>query len=194
MDFNIIFLANSINVVGVVLLLMSYYFISNANEKKGFLSSIYAGIIISIGSYLLDSYPVLFLNLVWSVISYYGYVTFDDKKNLNRKYIDKKIFILLFIISIIILSIFFFNRSADMLAYYISFLYIFIYCLLASNFVKKESYLLWTVIGFFFLMPHLLEKMQYIIFINEICILIISFVGLYKSYKNSVYKQQKGCV
>lgn len=181
MELNIVIIANLINLVGVILLLTSHTFIGLSNVKKGFALSIFGGLFVATGSYLLGSYPIIILNAFWILISIYGYITHDKKPD-NDKYKDKLIAIFLSITSILAVGLYFVYQNIDLLAYYTTFLYIFIYFMFASHYVKKESYLFWCLVGFFFVFPHLFEKMQYSVFLNEGYGAIISCIGLYKSY------------
>lgn len=74
MNDDIVLIANTINLVGVVLLLTSHTFIGLSDAKKGFLISVFGGLFVSFGSYLLQSYPIIILNIFWIAISIYGFI------------------------------------------------------------------------------------------------------------------------
>lgn len=71
MDF--VYLGNGINLIGVALLLISHTIISLKDDRRAFLFGFFGGCFIATGSYLLESYPVLILNIFWSLFSLLGY-------------------------------------------------------------------------------------------------------------------------
>ncbi len=180
---DIVVVANLINLIGVLSLLASHTLISLASPKKGFVLSFLGGLLVSTGSYLLGSIPIVILNLLWMLISIYGFLHFEKKANQSKKYIDSIFFGVFLILSAFVLFFFMESRDINLLAYYTTFIYVTSYFLFASGFIRKESYLLYCIIGFFLVIPHLADKMQYAIFLNEGYGFIVSFLGLYKSYR-----------
>lgn len=182
---NLIFLANLINLVGVVFLLLSHTFISVINIKKGFLFSLFGGFFVSIGSIMLESYPIFILNVLWLIISIYGYLNQDKKKNKKKNKLDiKMIYVYLFILIILVPVKLYYNVN-DLFAYFTTFIYISSYFIFALNYIKKESYLLFSAVGYLFIVFHLIEKMQYVVLLNETYGFIVSLLGLYLYYKKS---------
>lgn len=186
MELNSILLANIINLIGVLLLLASHTMIGLSDKKKGFVLSFFGGVFVSLGSYILNSYPIVLLNIIWIMISIYGYFNVGKKSNILY---CRKVFILFSFLTIGIFGIYLQTKNIDLLAYYTTFIYISVYFLFASGRVGKESYLFWCLIGFFLVLPHLFDKMQYAIFLNEGYGAIISILGLLKSYKKKDNKK-----
>lgn len=189
--FDMVFIANAINFIGVLCLIISHTFISLSSVKKGFVISSLGGFFVSIGSFLLGSYPVVLLNILWIAISAYGYFSHSKNKEVNSRLQNKDKFVNLgyFIIASLILLCFWGNDN--ILAYFTTFLYVSTYFLFASKIIKKETYLLWCAVGFIFIFPHLIDKMQYSVLINETYGFIVSIIGIYKTFKNKQTFEEK---
>lgn len=185
MELNLVIIANIINGIGVLSLLASHTFISLSSPKKGFILSFLGGTCVSYGSYLLESYPIVILNILWMLISVYGFYNQDKKDKNETNYKCKTLFYVLTLTTSALLCYFFLvDSNIHLLAYYTTFIYVSVYFLFAAGWVSKESYLFWCLTGFFLVLPHLFDKMQYAIFLNEGYGAIVSVLGLLKSYKN----------
>lgn len=179
---NVVVLANTINFIGVLLLLGSHTVISLSGSKLGFILSALGGIIVASGSYLLGSYPIVFLNVVWLVISFVGLHNHGKEKTYSK--IKEKDFYLTFaLLSSVIVIAYTYLKNLDLLAYYASFLYIASYGLFAAKRIEKDVYLTCCFIGFFFILPHLIEKQQYSVMINEGYGAVVSLLGILKAKK-----------
>ena len=168
MDIQNIILFNIISAIGVVLLILSHAFISVSNVKRGFLIAALGSFFVSVASFLLKSYPVLFLNIIWCGISLYGY--FHHEKKEDHKYVTKYnygIAVLFLISSIFSVSLYMDSKNYDFLAYNCTFIYLLSYFLFSKKYITKIWYLWWCVAGYFFVVPHLLLKFQYSVLMNE---------------------------
>lgn len=178
-----VLIANAINLFGVFGLLVAHYNISSDQLKLGYLVSAISAFFITIGSLLLQSYPIVFLNFIWMIISIFGYMNID-KKFVNRFNINKKkiygVFCLLLVSALWLLL----DNNTVHLAWITSFLYILSYYLLTAKLISKNTYLCVCLIGFVLVMPHLMFKQSYSVMINESINAVISIVFLIKYYFN----------
>lgn len=162
---NITFIANLLNGFGVALLLIGHWQISKNYFKKGFYSSFLGAIIVSIGSILLQSWPVAGLNLLWAVISFYGATIGFE----HTKYKLRKIFILELLSAVLVLGILanVFGYP-DISAWCTTIIYIMSFFLFTHNNINKTEYMFWSFIGFFLIIEHLIHKQSYSVLVNEI--------------------------
>lgn len=71
---NFVLEANIINGLGTLIGLTSHYLISCTDKRNlGFRFSIVACFLITIGSAILESWPVVALNVIWGLVSIMGY-------------------------------------------------------------------------------------------------------------------------
>lgn len=181
MDIQNIILFNIISAIGVGLLILSHAFISVSNVKRGFLIAAMGSFFVSVASFLLKSYPVLVLNIIWCGISIYGYFHHDKKE--THKHVSKYNYgiAVLFLVSSLV-SVWFYldSKNYDFLAYNCTFIYLLSYFLFSKKYITKTWYLFCCVAGYFFVMPHLLLKFQYSVLLNESVWAIIWMIGIAK--------------
>ena len=84
----------------------------------------------------------------------------------------------------ILISFKLYTNFNDLFAYFTTFIYISSYFLFAAKYIKKESYLLFSAAGYLFVVFHLIEKMQYVVLLNETYGFFVSLFGIYLYYKN----------
>ncbi len=127
----------------------------------------------------MKSYPVVVLNVFWSLISILGYfgVKLESKKSFSP--IVFNILITIVSVSMIILM----NKNVDSLSFTTTFIYVAAYLLFSVSALSKLDYLLWCSIGFLLIFPHLIEKEQFAVSINEIYGFVIGIVGIIKIIK-----------
>lgn len=160
--------------------------LSLADTNKNFMVSALGCLLVMIGSIMLESYPVIFLNLIWTIISLFAY--FD--KQLLPEHLSKKFLSLLYIsfsvgiVSVILhftkFEIFDFQNIA---AYQTMFIYVFAYSLFVSKVIDKRQYLIWTTLGLFILFPHLILHFQYSVLFNEIFGAVVGILGIIRLTK-----------
>lgn len=178
MNFNIIFFLNLLSLFGVIFLLIGHFYISNEN-KIGFLISSLGSSLVAISSYFLESYPVVFLNIVWFFISIYGFLNYNHSKSYNFIKI-KKIYFNFFIFFSIIFCLFFYNIFD--LAWITTIIYITFYFLLSIKKITIHYYLFICIIGFLISIPHLIYYQSYSVLLNEFIAASISFYNLFNQY------------
>ena len=64
--------ANEINTLGVLLLILAHFTlsISDKRDKIAFLLSGIGAVVVAYGSYLLQSWPIVVLNVIWCYLSF----------------------------------------------------------------------------------------------------------------------------
>ena len=84
----------------------------------------------------------------------------------------------------------------DEMAWTTTIVYLSSYLLYSNKRISKNSYLAWSIIGFFYSIPHLLNHFNYAVLVEAIVIDTISLIGLIKYYffknKNNSPKKPKG--
>lgn len=179
-----IILGNIINFFGVVGLMTGHYFVAH-NKNIGFIISGIGALTVSIGSLILESYPLVVLDLLWFFISIMGY--FNHKKNIKENILNKSyLYFLNFIILVMIICIAYFF-DFETLGWITTFIYVFTYYLYSKKRITLAYYLILGILGFLILIPHLYIKMSYSVFFNEFIGAIISIIGLYKINKKIKY-------
>ena len=183
MELKLILLYNFISAIGVLLLIFWHTYISVSNIKKGFLFATIWSFLVAIVSYFLQSYPVMLLNIIWSIISVYWFFHYEKSKQMRdtKKY-RGWIFSILVAISWLFIFIYLKTNNNDYLAYNCTFIYLFTYFLFSLKFISKRWYLFWGIIWYFFVIFHLFDKFQYSVLINETIWVIIWLTGLTKIY------------
>ena len=178
-----ILFANIINGFGVFFLILAHSMLSLADTKYNFIISAFGCFLVMVGSIMLKSYPVIWLNLIWRIISLWAY--FD--KNLLPENLSEKYLILLYISFIVgIISVGFHFTGLNLFiidfeniaAYQTMFIYVFAYSLFVSKVIDKRQYLIWTTLGFFILFPHLILHFQYSVLFNEIFGAVVGILGI----------------
>jgi hypothetical protein len=85
MEFNEITIAYIINLIGFVFLLTGYFFVSK-DHKVGFLFSFIGAVFLSVGSFILEAYAIVVLDLIWAILSIDGLIFYNKQKEpLNKK-------------------------------------------------------------------------------------------------------------
>lgn len=184
MEFNQIIIANIINFIGVAFLLIGHFFVSK-EDKIGFLLSFIGAVFVSIGSFILESYPIVVLDLIWAILSIYGFISYHKNKELFNNFINVGISSLFLLFSI---TIVFFVWGSSMLAWMTTFIYSCSYYLLSSGRISIHYYLFVCIIGFIISIPHLIEVQSYSVFINEVIAAFISFYKLFNDKKHKLYQ------
>lgn len=170
-----IILSNVLNFFGILFLIAGHYLVSKEN-KNGFIFSAFGALIISFGSYLLQSYPVILLNILWFMISIYAFLNHKVEK--NEKLIKRNKKIILNIILALSIFIVFIKYGIDKLAWITTSIYIFSYFLYSRKNITLNYYLALGVIGFVIIIPHLLIKESYSVLMNETVNALISIKAL----------------
>lgn len=133
-----VILSNVLNFFGILFLIAGHYLVSKEN-KNGFIFSAFGALIISVGSYLLQSYPVILLNILWFMISIYAFLNHKVEK--NEKLIKRNKKIILNIILALSIFIVFIKYGIDKLAWITTSIYIFSYFLYSRKNITLNYYL-----------------------------------------------------
>lgn len=184
MDFNQVIIANIINFTGVVFLLTGHFFVSK-EDKIGFLFSFIGAVFVAIGSFILESYPIVVLDLIWAILSIYGFISYHNNKELCNNFINVGISSLFLLFSI---TIVFFIWGDSMLSWVTTFIYLCSYYLLSSGRISIHYYLFVCIVGFIISIPHLIEVQSYSVFINEFIAASVSFYRLFNDKKHKLYE------
>lgn len=184
-----IIIGNSINFIGVAMLLISHTIISLKNSQSAFLFGFFGGLFIATGSWFLGSYPIITLNIFWAFISLLGYYELDPTKNMTFL---KRVNVNYIIVLVSIMLFWLLGQSFETLAYITTFIYLMAYFAFSTNTLKKLDYLVWCSFGFLMLIPHLVDKNHFSVSINEIYGFVIGLIGINKILKeNKESKKEK---
>jgi len=180
-DLSLELIGNTINALGVLMLMSGHISISLQNNKYAFLLSAFGSFLVMIGSVFLQSYPVFGLNLVWMLLSlsaYYDYTIIRINKFPHS--------ILKVIFAIGVISVFMeywgyekilFNNISG---WCVTLIYLIAYYLFAQKMLSKKNYLIWTTLGFFLIISHLIEYSQYAVMVEEIVGTVVGIIGIIK--------------
>jgi hypothetical protein len=165
MDLNFIIIANGINFVGAVFLLIGHFYLFKKENTKGFFYSAVGSFILCNGSFILNSWPVLFLDFCWVLLSIYG--LFNIKRNIKQKLLSDGTLTFIGSFTFIITFVFIFFEKYDEMGWLTSSIYLIAYYLLSINRITLKYYLSAYIVGFFILIPHVLIHFSYSILVSE---------------------------
>lgn len=174
-------LANLLSGVGVVLLLLGHYFVSGERHRNGYRAAAAGGLLVMLGSILLESWSVVFLNLVWIGLSLEG-LRLLGRENVSPRLSERlalylnKLLGLTFAAGMVLMVL----GYADLSAWTCTVIYLLGYGLLTSKRLSSAEYMLWTFLGFFLLIDHLIEHQSYSVLFNESLGALISLQALLK--------------
>lgn len=149
----------------------------------GFKLSIVACLLIAIGSTILESWPVVALNVIWGIVSIMGLSS-------KKERFDKGIFVRSFLFSATVVGVYFLcavNFSGA--AWITTIIYIVGLIGFSLQLIERKEYLYWTIIGFLILVPHLIEYFQYSLLFREGVGAFIGTIGLWKINKSKIHKK-----
>jgi len=182
-----VLLANGINLIGVALLIASHTILSISESKSTYILSIIGGSIIITGSLILKSYPPVALNVFWVLISILGLLKKDSVSISQFRDYQKHTVIFIVITSsvfLLISNIYLVNLSfVDSISIATTFIYSAGYLSLIIGLISKRMYLNFCLVGFVLFVPHLVDKMQLTLLVNEFYGAIIAFFGVWKLRK-----------
>lgn len=172
----IVLLANGLNAVAGVLSLSAHAMLSMGSKDKiahwmYFISCI--GFVI--GSSMLESWPVVWLNVIWGGLSW---MSIKEKK-LFGEHSTRYLVYLTYPIFLVGLG-FLLLGEYDLAAYMTTGLYVIAYALICSKEIAKLSYLIWCSLGFLLLVPHLLQHLQYSVMAAEGIGFLIGVIAIAK--------------
>lgn len=177
---------NEVNAIGVFFLIVAHSMLSffDTKDKIAFSISGVGALIVAYGSFLLGSWPIVILNIIWCYLSFNKvfnnsnnkFLFIKDRKNvyeIYRKY--KTVIILLTSLSITGILVAFGHNGVAMLGVTIYFV---TYALLVSSMMNKRDYLIASVIGFLFIAPHLIIINSWPVLFNESIGFVVAIIGV----------------
>ena len=182
---DIIIIANIINFIGILLCNIAYTMLCKSNGKNHNIVYMISSLIIVVGSTMLNSYPIVFLNVIWFFLCLFAYYEINYlkiKANLQKNYLYSLLG-MGFVSSILS---FYSHLFIDISAYFTSLIYIYSYILFTNNVISKKKYLIVSMIAILIVIPHLVLKNQYSVLSNEIYCFFISIYGLIKIKKEKL--------
>lgn len=188
---NMVLIGNLISAIGVFFLIFGHHIISQGKEEKGIKLSITGGAFVATGATFLASWPVFGLNIVWMGIGLYGLYHRGKNKTVENPY-NNKIYYNLFFLAIFLTGMSFsILGNYDIAAWFCTALYLFAFAFFSHKKIDNFQYMLWTFLGFFLLLEHLIIKHNYSVLVNETIGAIISFKGMLFFLKNRKTKLEK---
>lgn len=179
-----IVIANGINALGVFGLIFGHFLIARSDMVKGFLLSSSGAVLVAIGSALLASWPVVFLNIIWFFIGIVGF--FRVKSNSGSAGEKNTTFNMVFMVAYLFLYafllIFSVTEGHDFGAWAASGFYISSFIFLSVGFIQARHYLFVCLLGYSMLVPHLLGTHNYAVFANETVGALIGAWGIVRHY------------
>ena len=172
---DIVWTANIINTFGVILSIIGMSVISLSESKNGFLITALSCVFFLIGSILLKSYPMMFLEVMFITISMIGYY----EKEITNKYFQKFIEIGLYV-SLIAGALCFATFNFTLSAWFAGIIYSITYIMLANSQLEKIKYLAFDLFAFMILVPHLIEFFQYAVLVDETISAVVGILGILK--------------
>lgn len=189
---NSVIVANALCAAGVAFLLIGHYFVSVEKFNKGYGSAAAGGVLVMLGSAILSSWSVVFLNLIWVYLSLLGLKRLKEDKvetttNDSLGHYLARLLPIAFVVGIV-LSV---TGHDDLAAWACTVIYLLGYWLLTTKRIGNPEYMLWTFLGLFLLINHLVDHHSYSVLANETIGAIISLRGLL-GYVRSIPEKQVG--
>jgi hypothetical protein len=171
---SVVVIANVINGFGALCSFWATYLIGfSENDKQMFKYAAGSAAFLMVGSALLGSWPAVFLDAVWVILSLLGV------KGWSLPHFARKFPLLLFPMGAV--GLFALTQANYTLAAFMcAGIYIVGFTSFTAGLLTKRSYLLWCVLGFGFFIPHLLDFKSYAILVMESVSCLLGLAGIYK--------------
>jgi hypothetical protein len=135
----------------------------------------------------LQSWPIVLLNVIWCYLSFNKFLSLHFKNDnklcfITKTYIKlkaKKVSLLMaFIVASLSIAIFTDKGSAmlGVAIYFIS------YALLSSSVISKKEYLIASLVGYLFIVPHLVYVGSWPVLFNETIGFTIALIGVIRLF------------
>jgi hypothetical protein len=173
-----VIVGNIISGIGVFFLIAGHFIISQEKETLGIKLSVTGGLFVGIGAIFLTSWPILGLNIFWIVIGLYGLYERTKKiQNINKR--SSSVYVNFLFTTIFLIGIFFsILGNYNVAAWFCTALYLLAFALFSNKYINNLEYMIWTFLGFFLLLEHLIVKHNYSVLINESIGALISLRGV----------------
>lgn len=173
---SVIFIANMINAIGSGMNLWAHGQIGmGGNDKKGYLIYIASCSLLVIGSSMLLSWPVVLLNFLWMTISIFGFFGKTLFANLPSALMARTAYYAA-AVGTIALTLGYYDLAALMTTS----VYFLAYAAFCNKNFSKLQYLTWCLVGYVFLLPHLIEANQYAVLASETLGFVIGIMAITK--------------
>lgn len=180
---------NSINLVGIILLFIAHstLSLSDKHDRLAYAISGLGAVTVGVGSYLLNSYPIVWLNIFWASLSFYRAIVGGREFSWFGRALGRDGFTgqvkklpLQWMVGIIMLvtGVFSLAFGHDDLAYLGSGLYVISYFALTTHLINKLSYLVAGLIGYAMIVPHLVDVHSWAVLGNETLGATIAALGV----------------
>ncbi|MBE8233331.1 MAG: hypothetical protein HAW67_06300 [Endozoicomonadaceae bacterium] len=188
---NNIYLGNFISAMGAFCLFLGNYQIGiKNNEKKGITFSGIGSFILCLGFYILNSSAFLLLNVIWTIISIYGYKNRSikiAKHNQQVRGSQEGVLNVVLCIAFGSTGVYFtFIQLSTVVAWISISLMLVSYFLFALNKIKRFEYILFSVLANILCLTHLTDIQNYSSLVQTVINLLISSIAI---YKNKIGKQ-----
>lgn len=164
-----ILLANLINGFGVLGLIYAHFLIARSSLTQGFLFSSSGAVLVAIGSALLGSWPVVFLNVAWFLIGIIGLFRAKNKESNAPKASStiNLLFVLVYIVGYLVFASLSHIGTHAFGAWAASGFYLTSFVLLSVGLVQSRHYLFICLLGYLLLVEHLILTQNYAVLANE---------------------------
>jgi hypothetical protein len=174
---SLILLANIINAIGAITCILAHGQISvGKDDKRGFYLYASGCALLTVGSAMLLSWPVVILNILWLALSVMALRKENYFKHISSDLMQGSLYVAASIGAVCV-----FMGLYDAAAYMTTYIYFIAYALLCGNERSKLNYLVWCSIGFVMLIPHLFIAFQYSVMGGETLGFVISLIAIYKT-------------
>ena len=190
---DVVLLANVINGIGVFGLLFAHYLIARSQARNGFIFSALGGAFVSVGSALLLSWPVVFLNVVWLAIGVVGFLRSSpgSAQSPKRTTVNDLIYVSTYCILLIVLCAGSMVYGHGFGAWSATGFYLSSFALLSIGQIQTRHYLFICLLGYLLLIEHLIITENYAVFANETLGALIGLFGILSYYLKSWSKSRK---
>lgn len=140
-------------------------------------------IIVAYGSYMMQSWPIVVLNIIWCYLSFNKCLNLHFKNDnklcfITKTYIalkTKRLSLIMAFATVIGSITFFADKGSAMLGVVIYFVS---YALLSSSAIGKKEYLIASLVGYLFIVPHLVFMESWPVLFNETIGFTIALIGI----------------
>ena len=182
-----ILIANILTGTGSAFALVAYYFISHGKEEaKAHLFYLISCIFIIIGSYMLNSWPVIYLNVIWAIMSLWGLKKKSPATERALPDLKRPGHAICGFLTLSGIALLLHHYDQEMAANITTIIYLLAYFLFCNKMFSREGYVFWCTAGYCLLLPHLLHTYQYAVLANETLGVIIGVAGIVKMRKTGL--------
>lgn len=178
-----VLLANAINGIGVLGLIMGHFLIARSKMLHGFLCSSLGGVFVAIGSAILGSWPVVTLNVIWFLIGVIGFIRTKKQSGsgpvaTHSRHSDLVFVVLYTVLFFVAYSLFSLMGNHGLGAWTATAFYLTSFVLLSTGKIQSRHYLFIGVLGYLLLLMHLILSQNYAVLVNETIGAVIGLYGI----------------